>query len=308
MLLSVRLMTYNHKDFIEDALRGIDSQITDFNFEVVVGDDFSADDTLLKISNFKITNPKLSLRILDRKIGDNYYITRKHRGRLYNFIDIVNNCKGKYIALLDGDDYWTDPLKLQKQVDFLENNEDYILCFHKVSIRKPNGDIIEDYITKVPEHYEKIENFVQNGNYIHIPSVVYRNCIKNFPFEFTLVPFGDFFLFFMLGHFGKFKYLKSDMAVYRTDVGMLSKMNTRDMTTSYVTLYSCMMSFTPNENLKKLILEKQKSVLKSYFFVIEDNYLKLKAKHKKAFVSNHSFFKWIKNIQTTYWKFNNKNK
>ena len=125
MILSIRLMTYNHEDFIEEALKGIDAQITDFNFEVVIGDDFSTDNNLNIINNYKFTNKNITVNILNRKIGDEYWIKRQKLGRFYNIVNILQNCKGRYIALLDGDDYWTDPYKLQKQVDFLESNKDY---------------------------------------------------------------------------------------------------------------------------------------------------------------------------------------
>ncbi|UJH92520.1 glycosyltransferase [Antarcticibacterium sp. 1MA-6-2] len=137
--LSVRLMTYNHSGYIEEALRSIDIQRTKFDFEVVVGDDFSTDDTLLKIRNFKFNNKKLHLKILNRQIGDEYHQERREKGRLFNFVNIIQNCSGSYVALLDGDDYWTDPLKLQRQVDFLEANNDFSICFHNVNIEDTRG-------------------------------------------------------------------------------------------------------------------------------------------------------------------------
>ena len=120
-LVSVRLMTYNHAPFIKNAMQGIMMQKTSFKIEVVVGDDFSKDNTLEIIKKFSDTE-NIKLKILNREIHDDYWFQRQENGRIYNFYNILKNCKGNYIALLDGDDYWTDPYKLQKQVDFLEEN------------------------------------------------------------------------------------------------------------------------------------------------------------------------------------------
>ena len=124
--VSVRLMTYMHASFIKDAMDSIMMQKTDFKVEVVVGDDFSTDGTLDIIRKYEDT-ANIHINILERKKGGTYWQKRQQLGRLYNFTNILENCSGKYIALLDGDDYWTDPLKLQKQVDFLEENKDYNL-------------------------------------------------------------------------------------------------------------------------------------------------------------------------------------
>lgn len=124
--VSVRLMTYNHASFIKNAMESILMQKTSFLVEVVVGDDFSTDGTLDIIKQYRDTE-NIHIKILERKIGDRYWKKRQEKGRFYNFYNILENCTGKYIALLDGDDCWTNPLKLQKQVDFLEKNHTHIL-------------------------------------------------------------------------------------------------------------------------------------------------------------------------------------
>ena len=140
-----------------------------------------------------------------------------------NFIWASEQCTGKYIAMCEGDDYWTDPLKLQKQVDFLETNSDYVLCFHKVNILKPNGRIVPDFVTKLPNDYQLKEVFFKKGNYIHTVSVMYRNFLIDFPELYRYTPEGDFLLYLMLTKFGKLGYLEDVMAVYRYNIGIISK-------------------------------------------------------------------------------------
>ena len=153
MLLSVRLMTYNHSAKITECLESIEKQQTSFPFEVVIGDDFSTDHNLELIRKFisSSKNEKITYVLLDRKRGDDYDVVRQEKGRLYNFVNIIDNCQGKYIALLDGDDYWIDPLKLQKQVDVLEQNEQVSLVYTNAEINSENGG---DYADS-PTFYEK---------------------------------------------------------------------------------------------------------------------------------------------------------
>lgn len=211
MMLSVRLQCYNHADYIEQALNSIISQKTNFPFEVVIGDDFSTDNSLDIIRNAikENTNSNISFHLLDRRTGDTYYKNRQIKGRLYNFLDILNNCKGKYIALLDGDDYWVDPLKLQKQVDFLEANEDYVMCYHNAKIVDENSHLVKE--SRLPlESQIDFDSFQLKTNpYILTLSVCFRNLIKELPPEMYIVLNGDTFLFSILGQYGKGKYMDS---------------------------------------------------------------------------------------------------
>jgi glycosyltransferase involved in cell wall biosynthesis len=244
MKVSIRLMTYNHSDYIVDALNGINEQITNFKFEVVIGDDFSTDDTLLKINEFKITNPNLSLRVLDRKIGDVYYVLRQERGRLFNFVDIINNCKGEYIALLDGDDYWTDPLKLQKQFDFMEAKKSYNYCGHKSSRS------VNEAITKIPL---KIKEFsfreLVFKNCLNTATLFFRkSAIQNIPDYFRSMPAGDWGLQLIAIKNSKAFVLGDYMSVYREhDKGLWSGIGNKE---------KCMLGVETLEAIKEFYPDK----------------------------------------------------
>jgi glycosyltransferase involved in cell wall biosynthesis len=210
--ISACLITFNHENFIRECLEGAISQIGDFDYEIIIGDDCSSDNTKQICLEYSTKYPNLI----------KYTKRNNNLGMIGNWIATISECSANYIALCEGDDYWTDPYKLKKQVDFLEANPDYVLSFHKVKILKPDGGLVEDFITKVPENYETQETLARLGNYIHTPSVVFKNIKMEFPPEFSLSPVGDYFLYIMLTEHGKLKYLEEEMAVYRESVGIWS--------------------------------------------------------------------------------------
>lgn len=127
-LVSVRCITYNHEPYIAQALDGFLMQKTNFPFEVIVHDDASPDKTADIIREYEAKFPKIIKPICET---ENQY--SKHDGSLGRIMDAA--CKGKYIVLCEGDDYWIDENKLQIQVDFLEGNSEYGMCFHNAQIK-----------------------------------------------------------------------------------------------------------------------------------------------------------------------------
>jgi glycosyltransferase involved in cell wall biosynthesis len=210
--ISACLITYNQENFIKKCLEGAVSQIVNFDYEIIIGDDCSSDNTKQICLEYSTKYPNLI----------KYTKRNNNLGMIGNWITTISECSGNYIALCEGDDYWTDPYKLQKQVDFLDANPDYVLSFHKVKILQPNGELVKDFITKVPENYETQETLARLGNYIHTPSVVFRNVLKELPKEFSISPIGDYFMYMLLSEHGKLKYLEEEMAVYREGVGIWS--------------------------------------------------------------------------------------
>jgi glycosyltransferase involved in cell wall biosynthesis len=186
-------------------------QKTDFAFEVVIHDDASNDGTKEIIEEYSMRYPQLFVPMYQT---ENQF-SKGVRGMMIRFN--FPRCRGKYIALCEGDDYWTDPLKLQKQVDFLEKHEDYVICYHNASIVDQAGNKVSD--SKLPTNskkdYSEIELIVQMP-FILTLSVCFRNVIKEFPEEFRKVLNGDSFLFSLLGAYGKGKYMADiEPAVYR---------------------------------------------------------------------------------------------
>ncbi|GAA0871234.1 glycosyltransferase family A protein [Gangjinia marincola] len=201
-------MTYMHEEFIDSAMDGIMMQQYDGHIEVVVGDDFSTDNTLKIIKSYADTD-RIKIKILERSKGDGYWQKRQQLGRLYNFANIIENCTGDYIALLDGDDYWTDPLKLQKQVDFLKKNTHFVISGHDAYVVDENNNQIDSLRINESNDVDYTEHQLKCGAFLLSLSIVYRNVIKTFPKEFFEVNNGDTFLIALLGEHGKGKFLST---------------------------------------------------------------------------------------------------
>lgn len=130
VLVSVNCITYNHEDYIAQAIEGFLNQKTNFEFEILIGEDCSTDQTLKIVEEYRALNPhKIRLITSDRNVG-----------AMNNSYRLLEASKGKYIALCEGDDYWTDPYKLQKQVDYMEGNPDCTFCFHNGTVINAKTD------------------------------------------------------------------------------------------------------------------------------------------------------------------------
>jgi len=219
-LVSVITPTYQHAAYIEQCLRSITAQRTDFAVEHLIGEDESTDGTREICQRLAAEHPD-RIRLFLRSRKDVLMIDGKPSGRA-NLIALLGAARGKYIAFCEGDDHWVDPLKLQQQVDLLEANPDVVLSFHAAQVQGPDGNIIPDKITTVPKQYEDRMDLARKGNYIHTPTVVFRNVQGELPPEFALSPIGDYFLYMLLVGHGRTRYSPEPMAVYRQGVGVWS--------------------------------------------------------------------------------------
>jgi len=209
-LLSVCIITYNHENFIAQAIESVLMQNTNFNFEIIIGEDYSTDKTREICQTFKNNYPeKIKLTLNDENIG-----------MMPNFIRTLKACTGKYIALLEGDDFWTDPDKLQKQVDFLEANPGYAICFHNSNLLYEDDPLKKSLFIqhKIKSTFSLKD--ILKGNFIPTQSCVFRNnLIKDYPEWFYHALPGDWFLHIFNAHFGLIKYSDEVMSTYRIHAG-----------------------------------------------------------------------------------------
>lgn len=206
MKLSVAMITYNQQEFIAQAIESVLMQQVDFEYEIVVGDDASTDRTGAIVRKYAERYPG-RVHILSR--GQNL-------GPLRNLIDVYLSCTGKYIALLDGDDYWTSSDKLQMQVDFLDRNPDFSACFHPVEMIY-EGDTRPNEIGLPPGDKDVYTLDDLMGWCIpNTGSVVFRNGLfGEFPPWFHSVDHGDWPLYVLNACYGKFGNLHLPMSCYR---------------------------------------------------------------------------------------------
>lgn len=228
--------TYNHSAYITDALNGFVMQQTDFPFVCTIMDDASTDGEQEVIKRFVEDNFDLQEASVayekDADYGHIIFARHKNNKNCYFAIILLKEnhysqkkskapyltewMDTKYIALCEGDDYWTDPLKLQKQVDFLETHKDYAICFHEAKIfNQSSGEFVKDDIRTVPSETNIME--LAKGNYIHTQTVVYRNdpLVERERAEIGRVAAGDYVLHMLNAKHGKIKKLPDCMAVYR---------------------------------------------------------------------------------------------
>ena len=208
--LTVVTTTYNHEKYIKQALNGFVMQVTNFPFEVRICDDCSTDKTRDIIEEYRIKYPNIIKPIYnDTNIGP-----------MDNFIRTLSTVNTEYVALCDGDDFWTDSNKLQKQVDFLESHKDFSICFHQTKIFFEDSIEKEQiYPTGIPEE-TTIDNLVSMSNYIPANTVVYRWMFYNSSkvlkdiFPQNIVP-GDYYLHLLHAKTGKIYFMNEIMSQYR---------------------------------------------------------------------------------------------
>jgi glycosyltransferase involved in cell wall biosynthesis len=216
--VSVIVHTYNHEKFIRQTLDSILSQEVNFKYEVIVGDDASPDSTPQIIQEYQAKFPEIIKPLLHPKNLGGY-------GK-NNTLATLAVSQGQYIAAMDGDDYWTNPLKLQKQVDFLDDNPDFVACFHNALIHYEDGSAPDSYVNDdIQREVTTIEDLVGEDEiwYMATSAVMFRNGImKEYPKWFHESKSGDIPRYILLGKHGKFFYINEIMSVYRKNNGGMS--------------------------------------------------------------------------------------
>jgi glycosyltransferase involved in cell wall biosynthesis len=218
--VSVRLPCYNEEKNIAQAIESILVQRTDFEIEIVVGDDFSTDKTSQIISEYAHKHPQV-IRVLKREKGDHYNQLRQKYGRSYNYVDILYNCRGSYVAQLDGDDYWTSPDKLQRQADFLDANPDCSVCFHDVECLYENGENPKYAIAvpKVRKERYTLEDLLRKNFMVHSSVMFRRGLFGEFPGIFLGIYPADWVLHILNAQYGDIGHISEVMGVYRVHSG-----------------------------------------------------------------------------------------
>ena len=193
--LSVIFITYNHKDYVEKALRSVLAQETDFPYEIVIGDDCSTDGTQEILKRIAEEYPEHEATGPNDKQIRLYIRSENTGGRpTLNVYETTMRCTGEYLAYLEGDDHWIDTSKLQKQVDFLAGHPEYIACTHAMKmVDAKDSDITDPAELAVGSLYDWSGTFTYNdycysGKWPgHYATVVSQNIYRNDKFDYTIL-------------------------------------------------------------------------------------------------------------------------
>ncbi|MFA5337840.1 MAG: glycosyltransferase [Candidatus Omnitrophota bacterium] len=219
-LVSVTVTTYQHKNYIKDCLESILMQEVNFPIEIIIGEDESIDGTRDICLEYAKKHPdKIRLFLRDRKTSY-LYNDKGNSVMRFNGWWTRMSARGKYISMCEGDDYWTDPHKLQTQVDFLEGHNDCMLCFHRAQILREMGSRLpEFYPERKPKEFVGIEEILE-CNFIATASVVFRReMLREFPDWMYRFVFADWAINLFCAQYGKIGYIDRVMSVYRVHPG-----------------------------------------------------------------------------------------
>lgn len=211
-LVSICCITYNHAPYIRECLDGFMMQKTNFPIEIIINDDASTDGTTDIIKEYEAQHPDIIKPVYQ---VENQY-SKGVRGMFPKFC--FPRAQGKYIALCEGDDYWTDPLKLQKQVDFLEANPEYVLCGHNITAYNERTASFEPFNTGIDGTYE-LTDLISKGVFCSTLSVVFKRealVLKRYNSYRKAI---DITLAYHLLSQGKGYCMNEEMAIYRIHDG-----------------------------------------------------------------------------------------
>jgi len=202
ILVSVCMITYNHEDYINQAIESIMMQKTNFLFELIIGEDCSTDNTRKICQKYKERYPD-RIRLI---------LPESNVGMMKNLIKTIEACNGKYIAMCEGDDYWTDSLKLQKQVDFLEANTNASLVFSDRIIQNKDHKKVLHYKNRIYTTVDILSGFIPG---------VQNMCIRTLSLDISILQKfasdinGDRLIPYLCSLNGQIRWVQGVFSVYR---------------------------------------------------------------------------------------------
>jgi glycosyltransferase involved in cell wall biosynthesis len=270
-MVSVIMMAYNHAPYIAQSIDSVLAQQVNFPFEIIIGEDGSKDNTAEILKAYQQKYPE-KIRVIFQDQSKKIFVEGKPTGR-YNFMHTLKQAQGKYMAMLDGDDYWVDHLKLQKQVDFLESHPDYAIYaangLYVSDDPNVNGKPINE-LASAEKHFTE-KNFYTR-NHLLTATVMFRNTNLDFPPEFLELIFADWFLFviFLSEHHQKAYRSGEIMAHYRANgigtfsgIGNINICRTHRNSLYFINRY--MKSLKGNKEVIDLIKKYNYSLFSEYY-------------------------------------------
>ena len=247
--LTIIMTTYNQERYVEKAIESAINQKANFTYEILIGDDCSTDKTKDICLNFAKKHPD-KIRLEPRN---------KNIGLIDNYVDLLKKAKGKYIAFLEGDDYWIDNFKIQKQYDFLEQNDDYGLVFTNCFfLNEENSEVNEKYKKPLQYNTGEIYNELLDANFITAITICFKRDLiisrtlqdHQYLNKFKTI---DYYVILTIARISKIGYIEDVTSVYRVHNDSIS--NSKDFKKKKIFLDS-------TYNIKNLFLKRERADLK----------------------------------------------
>lgn len=261
ILVAIHCLVYNHEPYLRDCFEGFVMQKTNFRFVAIVHEDCSTDHSADIIREYEAKYPDIFRPIYETE--NQWHKTDGSLGRIMNAA--INATGAKYVAMCEGDDYWTDPYKLQKQVDYMEAHPDYSMCFHRVNcLIHATGELLDEIIVQDMPKESTILDLAQ-GNYIHTPSVLFRqnkevrDKLKSLG---TCMP-GDYVMWMLLAEKGKIWKMEEPMAVYRVGSGVWSTSHSIKNDMMYLCTLNKLYTIIENQEAKEYLQKQIDCILNS---------------------------------------------
>lgn len=259
-LLAVRILAYNHENSISQCIESVLMQETDFDFKIVIGEDCSSDNTPAICDKYAKSHPsKIILRC------------NTQNDLMENSINNFDECKrlgAKYLAFLDGDDYWSDRLKLQKQVDFMESNEEFTICYHKTK-KMIRGSLFEHSLTKRNADFDfGFFDSLQTKNGNTLSMVLRAVCLNDVNLREFLegLRAADWAFECLATLKGRGRFLADEMGVYRAhNEGMSNSFSPKNYFIDRWTIFERLKPYANFEQKKLLRAAKQRILF--WFFL-----------------------------------------
>ncbi len=257
--VSIYVATYNHEDYIVRALDSILMQKTKYSYEVLVGEDCSTDNTRNILKEYEVQHPN--------KLTIFYRTENMHLKPIKNAMDLRMRCRGKYLIALEGDDFWTDENKLEKQVSFLEEHPEYIAVAHNCTVvgkdSLPNG---EQYPECKDSEYS-FNHFFKRIMPGQLTTVLCRNYMTDDIMDLSLVSQGlspgDQLTYFSLLCHGRIYCLQDSMSAYRhiTSGGSSYSANANRMSTNFTRWYGALLEYAKKHTEKPIIKQAERLLI-----------------------------------------------
>lgn len=245
IMVSVCMITYNHENFIKQAIEGVLMQKCDFSIQLIIGEDSSKDRT--RDICLEFASKHHEIQVLQ---------SVKNIGAIPNFIKTLQACTGKYIAICEGDDFWTDPEKLNTQVAFMESNPEYSLCFHNAIVKREGKKGNDFLFCKKPNKFTHNIYDAIKGIGMPTASLLFRKASLEIPEWLFQTYNGDLALQLILAKNGSVGYIDEIMSVYRIQPGGFNATMKNAKVQQHIITLLCYFNYYTNFKYSKSINEQ----------------------------------------------------